>query len=96
MDLEGRFAPVLVRLFVTDLPWSMPEQSIPITEVKAKVLLINLGADAIEICRGQQIAQLVIAPVQRSVLKQVSTLDETDRIQEVLVQPDSVDHSIPF
>ena len=44
-----------------------------------KVLLINLGADAVELSRGQRIAQLVIAPVQRSVLQQVSALDETPR-----------------
>ena len=44
-----------------------------------KVLLINLGSEVIELSRGQRIAQLVIAPIQRSRLIKVDVLDDTER-----------------
>jgi dUTP pyrophosphatase len=46
---------------------------------EVKVLLINLGADPVEIVRGERIAQLVIAPVTVADLITVEKLDETTR-----------------
>jgi dUTP pyrophosphatase len=46
---------------------------------EVKVLLINLGADPVEIARGERIAQLVIAPVTVADLITVEKLDETAR-----------------
>jgi dUTP pyrophosphatase len=43
------------------------------------VILINHGAAAFDIERGARIAQLVIAPVTRILLRQASELDETAR-----------------
>jgi dUTP pyrophosphatase len=45
------------------------------------VLLINLGAERVQIRPGDRIAQLVIAPVAQATLVEVGTLDETDRGQ---------------
>jgi len=44
-----------------------------------KVILINLGADAFVINRGERIAQLVLAPVTRLAWSEVDALDETAR-----------------
>lgn len=44
-----------------------------------KVILINLGQEAVTIQSGDRIAQLVIAPVVQAELEQVETLGETDR-----------------
>lgn len=44
-----------------------------------KIILINLGAEAFEIKRGDRIAQLIIAPVQLGRMVEVATLDETVR-----------------
>ncbi|MEO6717128.1 MAG: dUTP diphosphatase [Novosphingobium sp.] len=44
-----------------------------------KVILINLGADDFAICRGDRIAQLVLAPVTRASWLEVEDLDETVR-----------------
>lgn len=44
-----------------------------------QVLMINHGNDAVDITRGMRIAQLVIAPVIKAVLRDVATLDETQR-----------------
>ena len=44
-----------------------------------QVLLINLGSDPVAISRGMRIAQLVIAPVVRAHLEEVSALDATAR-----------------
>lgn len=44
-----------------------------------KVILINHGADAFEIRRGDRIAQLVLAPVTRAGWLKVDELDETRR-----------------
>ena len=46
---------------------------------EVKVILINLGQDAVEITHGMRIAQLVLAPVSIARLQLVTTLDETDR-----------------
>jgi dUTP pyrophosphatase len=44
-----------------------------------QVLLVNLGSDPVAISRGMRIAQLVIAPVARAHLEEVSALDTTAR-----------------
>lgn len=44
-----------------------------------KVILINLGAEAFVIQRGERIAQLVLAPLTRLTWSEVDALDETAR-----------------
>jgi dUTP pyrophosphatase len=44
-----------------------------------KVILINHGADEFIIQRGDRIAQIIVAPVQRGVLVEVADLEETQR-----------------
>lgn len=44
-----------------------------------KVILINHGDEDFVIERGDRIAQIIVAPVQRGVLVEVADLDDTDR-----------------
>lgn len=44
-----------------------------------KVILINHGAEAFTIQRGERIGQMVLAPVTRIVWDAATSLDETDR-----------------
>ncbi|MDB5697795.1 MAG: deoxyuridine 5-triphosphate nucleotidohydrolase [Alphaproteobacteria bacterium] len=46
---------------------------------EVKVILANLGSEPFEIVRGDRIAQLVPAPVQRARLVEVEALDDTAR-----------------
>jgi dUTP pyrophosphatase len=46
---------------------------------EVKVILANLGSEPFPIKRGDRIAQLVPAPVQRAVLTEVDSLDATER-----------------
>jgi dUTP pyrophosphatase len=46
---------------------------------EVKVILANLGAEPFPIARGDRIAQLVPAPVQRAELAEVEALDDTGR-----------------
>ena len=46
---------------------------------EVKVILANLGDQPFTIVRGERIAQLVPAPVQRALFEEVAVLDETDR-----------------
>ena len=46
---------------------------------EVKVILINLGAEEVNIRRGDRIAQLVIAPVIQARWRVVDSLDETVR-----------------
>ena len=46
---------------------------------EVKVILVNLGDEAVTIERGMRIAQVVFAPVTRAELHRVETLDETER-----------------
>lgn len=46
---------------------------------EVQVLLINLGSEAVAITRGMRIAQLIIAPVFQMALREVVSLDETQR-----------------
>lgn len=46
---------------------------------EVKVILANLGSDPFPIKRGDRIAQLVPAPVQRAAFAEVTSLDETAR-----------------
>jgi len=44
-----------------------------------QVILVNLGAESVEIVRAMRIAQLVIATVTRATFMEVSSLDQTAR-----------------
>ncbi|NCN86129.1 MAG: dUTP diphosphatase [Sphingomonadales bacterium] len=44
-----------------------------------KVILINHGDEDFVVERGDRIAQIVVAPVQRGILVEVADLDETQR-----------------
>ena len=46
---------------------------------EVKVILANLGQEDFVIARGDRIAQLVPAPVQRAILLEVAELDDTAR-----------------
>ncbi len=46
---------------------------------EVKVILANLGTEPFVIARGDRIAQLVPAPVQRATLDEIDTLDDTVR-----------------
>ena len=46
---------------------------------EVKVILANLGSEPFAIQRGDRIAQLVPAPVQRAAFAEVTNLDETTR-----------------
>ncbi len=46
---------------------------------EVKIILANLGDAPFAIARGDRIAQLVPAAVQRATLNEVTSLDETDR-----------------
>ena len=46
---------------------------------EVKVILANLGSETFAVRRGERIAQLVPAPVQRAVFAAVETLSETAR-----------------
>jgi len=46
---------------------------------EVKVILINLGEEAVTVRRGDRIAQLLVAPVSSAVLQEVETLSETRR-----------------
>jgi len=46
---------------------------------EVKVILANLGSEAVELRRGERIAQLVPAKAQRAGFVEVETLDETAR-----------------
>jgi dUTP pyrophosphatase len=46
---------------------------------EVKVILANLGSEPFDIARGDRIAQLVPAPVQRAAFSEVESLDETLR-----------------
>ena len=46
---------------------------------EVKVILANLGGDPFAIARGDRIAQLVPAAVQRATLDEVDALDDTER-----------------
>ncbi|MHB8636916.1 MAG: dUTP diphosphatase [Fimbriimonadaceae bacterium] len=43
------------------------------------VIMINFGVNVVEISKGERLAQLVLAPVARAELLQVTALDETER-----------------
>lgn len=44
-----------------------------------KILLVNLGAEAVEIERGERVAQLVLAPVLHARYSEVSELEHSSR-----------------
>ena len=46
---------------------------------EVKVLLVNLGAQAVTINRGMRCAQLIIAPVSQVNLNEVTSLEDTER-----------------
>lgn len=46
-----------------------------------KVILVNLGDEDFQINKGDRIAQIIAAPVQRAIMHEVERLDDTDRGQ---------------
>lgn len=44
-----------------------------------KVIMINLGQEQVEIKRNDRIAQMVLSPVPRAILKEMDELPPTDR-----------------
>jgi len=46
---------------------------------EVQVILINLASEPFTVTRGMRIAQLVVAPVVRAVVAEVSTLEDTAR-----------------
>jgi len=46
---------------------------------EVQILVINLGDQPVQICRGDRIAQLVVAPVVRVRWQEVDRLEPTDR-----------------
>ena len=44
-----------------------------------KIIMINHGADAFPIARGDRVAQLVLAPVTQAAWDEVAELDDTER-----------------
>lgn len=44
-----------------------------------KVILVNLGDEDFQINKGDRIAQIVAAPVQRAIMNEVDSLDDTER-----------------
>ena len=46
---------------------------------EVKVILANLGSEAVHLSRGDRIAQLVPAPAPRAELVEVDALDDTER-----------------
>lgn len=46
---------------------------------EVKVLLVNLGQTDVPIARGERVAQLVVAPITRVSVSEVSELGETER-----------------
>ncbi len=46
---------------------------------QVKVILINFGAQAFTVNHGDRIAQIILAPVAKADITEVSRLDDTDR-----------------
>jgi dUTP pyrophosphatase len=46
---------------------------------EVKVILMNLGAEAFSVARGDRVAQLIVAPVEHVEFEEVEQLDDTDR-----------------
>jgi dUTP pyrophosphatase len=46
---------------------------------EVKVILVNLGREAVAIARGERIAQLVVAPITRAAFTEVAELAASDR-----------------
>src|SRR3990167_5796556 len=44
-----------------------------------QVIVINLGSDAVSLCRGDRIAQMIVAPVAKAELIEVSELADSNR-----------------
>jgi len=46
---------------------------------EVKVLMVNLGSEAVTVERGDRVAQLILSPVHRAAFAEVEALSETER-----------------
>ncbi len=46
---------------------------------EVKILMVNLGSEAVTVERGDRVAQLVLSPVHRAAFAEVEALSETER-----------------
>ena len=47
--------------------------------IKLKVILINLGKNVFKVEKGLRIAQMILCPVVKAIIKEVDTLEITKR-----------------
>ncbi len=48
---------------------------------EVKILMVNLGSDAVTVERGDRVAQLILSPVHRAAFSEVEALSETGRAE---------------
>lgn len=78
-DSKSRCVRARVLLSNSGLPANTPGTIDSDYRGEVKVILANLGSEPFAVRRGDRIAQLVPAPVQRANFLEVAHLDETER-----------------